>query len=241
MKLINTIEEYEWLWGWCKRSRNVTLGRYHEKGFTKRKIIRMNPAEATILHFFCKKAKTRIVEIGTRYGGSTFVICNCSTVPVISIDKNYHENYVKKVKEQFESRLQIINKTSRDVNLQDKYDVLFVDGSHTFRGVRADIINYWNNLEINGYAIFHDYWSCSGVRRNVDPLIQNSIGKEITITEVATSQIKSIYDKAKLPTGLDFIQVESIDTHTGKKKMKTNQDIIVLQKIQNLTNNVYIS
>ena len=194
MKLINTIEEYEWLW---------------QSSRPKRGIIRMSPLEATILHFFCEKATTRIVEIGRRFGGSTFIICNCSTVPVISIDPNYHENYVKKIKEQFESRLQLINKKSNEVNLQDSYDVLFVDGSHRAVHVKEDIVNYWNNLEINGYAIFHDYWSRSGVNYNAQRLIQNSIGKEITITEEPTSQLNVKY-----------------------------QDIIVLQKIQELPKNM---
>tara|TARA_R110000824_G_scaffold141724_6_gene308553 strand:- start:46 stop:657 length:612 start_codon:yes stop_codon:yes gene_type:complete len=195
MKLINNIEEYEWLWG--------------GKMSTARKEIRMGPLEATILHFFCKKAKTRIVEIGRMFGGSTFVICNCSTVPVISIDHVYREN-LKKIEEQFEGRLQLINEKSHRVKLQDTYDVLYVDGDHSGNGVRGDIVNYWDNLKINGHAIFHDFWTRPSVRRNVQTLLQNNIGEEITITDKPTTQL-SIEDGEHL-----------------------KQDIIVLQKIQEL-------
>ena len=36
------------------------------------------------------------------------------------------------------------------------YDVLFIDGDHTYEGCRADILNWYPKLLKNGHVVFHD-------------------------------------------------------------------------------------
>lgn len=55
-----------------------------------------------------------------------------------------------------------------------KYDIVFIDGDHTKRGVISDFHNYAELVEIGGYIIFDDYldeWDCPDVRRGVDEII----------------------------------------------------------------------
>ena len=35
--------------------------------------------------------------------------------------------------------------------------VILIDGEHYGHSIRKDTMNFWNNLEDNGYCIFHDY------------------------------------------------------------------------------------
>lgn len=136
-----------------------------------RHIIRLDIKEGEVLVKYCNKANERIVEIGRKRGGSTWLITESTTTPVISIDKDtkklkvFLERYIKT------KQLTLINKLSEDVKLKYKYDVLFIDGDHTYEGVKKDIINFWNNLTLNGYAIFHDYIAGSDVKRAVDELL----------------------------------------------------------------------
>ena len=175
MKFINQLEEYKWLW--------------RGKDNNKRHIIRMSVIEGTILHIVAKKATTRIVEIGRMNGGSTFVLCKSSNVPVISIDLHYKNTQcLNRTEEEFKERLKLINDRSNKVNLQLPYDVILIDGDHSTEGVFNDVKKYWYNISSNGYAIFHDYWTRRGVRRVVDYLIHNNIGTERTFIGEPTTK-----------------------------------------------------
>jgi predicted O-methyltransferase YrrM len=95
-------------------------------------------------------------------GGSTFLLaCATPKVPIYSID----------CAPQDDERLQQIFKETgqgRRVNLivgdsqhgrfpsVGPYDVLFIDGDHSYDGVAADISNWYGGLAKNGHMLFHD-------------------------------------------------------------------------------------
>lgn len=37
-----------------------------------------------------------------------------------------------------------------------KYDYIYIDGDHSYKGVKFDFDNFWPNLNKNGYVLFHD-------------------------------------------------------------------------------------
>lgn len=50
-------------------------------------------------------------------------------------------------------------------NLNRTFDVVFIDGDHTYEGVSADVINYSKFVSPGGYLIMHDIWeTCPGVK-----------------------------------------------------------------------------
>ena len=51
-------------------------------------------------------------------------------------------------------------------------DCIFIDGDHTYGGVKLDINLFFSKLAINGYMIFDDYsWQFPGVIKAVDELV----------------------------------------------------------------------
>jgi cephalosporin hydroxylase len=50
------------------------------------------------------------------------------------------------------------------------FDVVFVDGDHTYEGVSADVITYSRFVTPGGYLILHDTVACVGVKRVFDGL-----------------------------------------------------------------------
>jgi len=184
--LINQQKDFFFLWG----GKNNDI----------RQIIRMSPTEGTILHMLSVQATTRIVEIGRYKGGSTFILCKSSkeNIPVISIDccsrlgsnKNIEPaSFLQKFIEL--KKLTFINKKSEEVYIERPYDLILIDGDHSFTGVSTDVKRYWLNLTKGGKAIFHDYWAKKGVRRVVDSLLKHKIGTEITLVEPTTTTTPS--------------------------------------------------
>ena len=172
------MDDHRWLWV-------NKHGKLSRRGW-----IRLDPAEGEVLLRYCKLAKEGIVEIGRKFGGSTCLMMAESTVPVISIDlfdqiiefgapkKN---PCVNRVKEHInDGRLTLINAKSAEVELTNKYDVLFVDGNHSYKGVVEDIRNYWENL--TGYALFHDYW-ISADPSNKKPGVTRAVSELLLDTE----------------------------------------------------------
>ena len=51
--------------------------------------------------------------------------------------------------------------------------MLFVDGDHSYEGVKRDFIHHWNHL--NGYCLAHDYGdpTCPGVTQFIDEWIND--------------------------------------------------------------------
>ena len=52
-------------------------------------------------------------------------------------------------------------------------DLLFIDGAHTYEGVRGDILNLTPHVVPGGVVIFHDY-HMKGVREAVDEFLKES-------------------------------------------------------------------
>ena len=165
--------DYKWLW-------TTDSGE-----ILKRNIIRLDLNEAEVLQEVCISSAEGIVEIGRLFGGSTFLITDSSKNPdvrVISIDSQdnltSHKVLNKRSSKYFnrtidtnyngtykifnalvdfmnKGKLKLINEFSQDVKLDMKYDVLFIDGDHTYEGVKSDVINFWGNS--TKYILFHDY------------------------------------------------------------------------------------
>jgi len=174
-------KNYNWLWNRRFRKKNED-GNFTHTGFRKVKgIIRMTPNEALVLHKFCSNAEQGIVEIGRKLGGSLYLICKCSNVPVYSVDTGRWDSdegsLINKCIEEFQDKLSIINCRSAQAVIPQKYDVLFIDGDHTYKGVMRDIIAHWDKL--TNVCIFHDYVTCKGVKDAVDFIINENIAEII--------------------------------------------------------------
>ena len=68
-------------------------------------------------------------------------------------------------------RLKFIQEDSNNIHLKEKFGCILIDGNHSFSAVRKDTMNFWGNLDENGYMIFHDYGLQPGVTKFVDDWI----------------------------------------------------------------------
>tara|TARA_Y100000004_G_C8722589_1_gene330740 strand:+ start:27 stop:590 length:564 start_codon:yes stop_codon:yes gene_type:complete len=145
--------DVNWLW-YDKSSRQ----------FTKRCIIRLNVFEGCLLWKYIKKTEGDVIEIGRLHGGSTILISEAlsdSKRKLHSIDPvNAIKDECKTHIKENSSRINLIEMTSQDAHEKIKFnntDCIFIDGDHSYEGVKSDTELYWKYLDIGGYMIYHDY------------------------------------------------------------------------------------
>ena len=131
--------------------------------------IRMCPWEAEYLFRVAEMAKHNVVEIGRMMGGSTMLLAGATPNKIKSIDwattrgadekLNKLRSYIKDFGL---TNIDLYIANSQTTNLSDgrfKYDVVFIDGDHSYEGVMADMENWWDNLEPGGHYVLHDCWA----------------------------------------------------------------------------------
>jgi predicted O-methyltransferase YrrM len=79
-----------------------------------------------------------------------------------------------------ESEVTLIKDLSTDVDViaaatKHSYDVLIIDGDHSYAGVEADFTNYLSAVKKGGYIIFDDYDALEwpDIKRFVDTSVQD--------------------------------------------------------------------
>lgn len=117
-----------------------------------------------------KANKKYALEIGSNYGGTTVGFCNIFE-NVITIDIKHHENF-DKLKEKFPNYNYLISdsKSNDTVNfiksLGIKFDFIFIDGDHSYDGVKSDYEKYKQFLASDGHIGFHDIISSDQNKKN---------------------------------------------------------------------------
>jgi predicted O-methyltransferase YrrM len=144
----------------------------------RRGLIRLDPWEGEYLFVLASLATLGILEIGRYYGGSTFLLaCANRAVPIWSIDlvpRRDKRGQAISGSEVWDRRLEallhehgvgenvrlLVGDSQRDCFPQvDPYDVLFVDGEHSYEGVTTDLEQHYPRLAPGGHVVLHD---CSG-------------------------------------------------------------------------------
>lgn len=124
--------------------------------------IEQKPEEYLKLFEFLKKnsKKRYALEIGSNYGGTTAGFCSLFE-KVITIDIKHHANF-DKLKSKFPSYQYIISdsKSNHTVeyikSLGINFDFIFIDGDHSYEGVRNDYEKFKQFLAHDGYMAYHD-------------------------------------------------------------------------------------
>lgn len=119
------------------------------------------------------KKNFKYLEIGCFEGNSFFFVINqfrpsisYAVDPWINSDENFKHD-MRKIEKNFDYNLsefsynfKKIKKTSDIFFLENKelFDVIYIDGDHTYTRVLSDAINSWKILSKNGILIFDDYF-----------------------------------------------------------------------------------
>jgi len=128
-----------------------------------RGIIRMNIDEAALLWRICRYNPGNVAEVGRAEGGSTLLMAAAAKpygVFSIDLDPVDDENLMD-IATMFGLRLNIelCVGDSQTMDLSDhheSYSVVFIDGDHTYAGVKADFENWLPTVKIGGRIAFHD-------------------------------------------------------------------------------------
>lgn len=116
-----------------------------------------------------------IMEIGSFLGGTFYVLCKLSqpTGVKISVDYPFYNNQAEEMKSKrvyekmktFAENVHIVvadshsyttKQTVSDVLNGELLDFLFIDGDHTYEGVKKDYMMYSPLVKKGGYIGFHD-------------------------------------------------------------------------------------
>lgn len=152
--------------------------------------LRMNTHEAIYLFSICTTAKHQMIEIGRAMGGST-ILMNAANpeVPLISIDDHGRDDNIFQHNARHMSKY--LNTDNINLCIADSqtyitpkiYDLVFVDGDHSFEGCLRDLNNWWPNLAQGGSVLIHDYYDHPdhGVCDAVDKFIEECDNCEVVV------------------------------------------------------------
>lgn len=122
----------------------------------------MNFDEAALLWRAVRETTGDILEIGSRFGGSTILLA-ASGRHVVTIDIDPY--WSDRVKDVLRGRVELIVGDSAHVDLHGrKFTLALIDGEHSLWGVAGDVRNHWKNIEIGGLVAFHDAMPNDGLR-----------------------------------------------------------------------------
>lgn len=145
--------------------------------------------------------KPKVLEIGCDIGDTTqFLLDSNPDCILTGIDP--YSNYIdwngnnlnerEIVYEKFSSRLSgysnrfnLMREYSDDAAsklLDESFDLIFIDGLHTYEQLTKDCANFYSKLKVGGIFAGHDYNAISGVRKAADEFAAK-VGREIHFTE----------------------------------------------------------
>jgi len=139
-----------------------------------------HPGEIAPFADFIRRRKTKhVLEIGTLHGGTTAMWGDAASGKLISVDlpggefggaahQLFHANMLErnyKLCKQYPGRFfGVLGDSTDPVVIEEalsyldgeSLDLLFIDGNHTYEGVKADFTNYSSRVAAGGVVAFHD-------------------------------------------------------------------------------------
>jgi predicted O-methyltransferase YrrM len=130
------------------------------------------------IRFAAAKSPKIALEIGVAQAGTTFLLKENlpSLEQIIGIDVNLHNVFKLEAFNKRGCKLQFFEGSSRDEDILsavktslagDKLDLLFIDGDHSYSGVKSDFERYRHLVADGGLIAFHDICSDYQSRHNI--------------------------------------------------------------------------
>ncbi len=137
--------------------------------------LRQNFNEAALLWRAVRSSEGPILEVGRCHGGSTVLLLEAAGPDrkVTSIDiKPSHFASCQAIFDDMErsqpERIDLVVGNSRETLPGREYGFLYIDGDHSYEGVKLDTKACWNQLKnmpgAAGQAVYHDAWPNDGLK-----------------------------------------------------------------------------
>lgn len=152
-----------------------------------RGIVRLNIAEGALLYRYCKKCSDGVLlEIGRKHGGSTVIMAAAlDDGSLCSIDIVMHDDVAENMAD-INKDVEYITSDSKDVGWDRPIDLVFIDGDHSYKGVKNDIKVFTPHVVEGGYAVFHDV---IGKKPILQPLLDGMLNNGWTSVDQADSMV----------------------------------------------------
>ena len=153
-----------------------------------KEFIRLCPWEIEYLYGAALLARQGILEVGRFNGGSTFLFASARPdIPVFSIDLGPQDDDRLRAlfgQEKVGGNVKLIVGDSRTVHPDiGAFDLLFIDGDHTYEGCLADIKTWYPRLAPGGHVVFHDsYLGMHGVQDAIMDFLAEEPGLDILLS-----------------------------------------------------------
>jgi predicted O-methyltransferase YrrM len=145
---------------WIEK-RPLEFVEYHDNCILPKEFIRLCPWEARYIYTIASTSRKDIVETGRYYGGSTLVLASATRKNIIHsfdidpMDDDKLSGFIDEL--QLDNiKLYLHDSTDKSVSNNIDYDVVFIDGDHTYEGVYADLEAWYDNLARGGHVLLHD-------------------------------------------------------------------------------------
>ena len=151
----------------------------------------MTPEEKYTLYNLVTENMKTLVEIGSYLGVSANFIAagirdKAPNAKLYCVDP-WKEDYMKKERSTYKDFLENTKKfkkyikplkgtsakVSKDFN--EKVDYLFIDGDHSYKGVKVDVDKWFSKLKKGAVVIFHDVGWSKGVRRVIVEKVEDKL------------------------------------------------------------------
>ena len=185
-----------WLFNSPRETRDIIKLDLHEAGLLY-KYAKQTWIEPRKLFHHTGKGNT-ILEIGRYWGGSTVLLAMAthnSDVNVVSVDvvTGCHDPDVDDWLNNYEEKDRIDIRVDNSHAMENiPLSMLFVDGDHSYEGIKKDFIHHWNYL--NGDCLAHDYFdsTCVGVTQFITEWIEEGYAEiiEQAGTMIALKKLK---------------------------------------------------
>lgn len=167
-----------------------------------------------VLKFLEQNSVSNVMEIGTQHGGTLYAMAKGieTTENLVSVDeqscgRRREKKFYRKLLDEDLTFVRGNSHTEKTKSeLQDKigdrkFDFLFIDGDHSYDGVKQDLLDYAEFVAEDGWIGFHDI-VCHTDRWEVHKFWKNEIKPNFEVKEFVDQQ-RTIEDVTKEDMRLD--------------------------------------
>lgn len=132
------------------------------------------------------------IEVGSHAGRSTQAMANSRRL--VCVDTFENEEIFEKFKKNIENHKNTQFLRGKSVEIAENFpnmcaDLIFIDASHEYEDVKADIEAYWKKLGDGGRLVLHDYIpEFEGVMKATDEFI-DKMGAFVNVTKVPNTSL----------------------------------------------------